>query len=110
MFNEVGNCVGIAFQGYSADEAENIGYVIPTPVIEHFLTDFRYCSCCHNLALRMLSSLCAESSGASAILQCQMQMYCELSRITTPAWLFIQEHCQSLQEVQLCCPADPDTF
>lgn len=42
MFNEVGECVGIAFQSLSGSDAENIGYVIPTPVIQHFLTDFRY--------------------------------------------------------------------
>ena len=32
-----GKLVGVAFQ--SLDEAENIGYVIPTPVVEHFLRD-----------------------------------------------------------------------
>jgi S1-C subfamily serine protease len=32
-----GKLVGIAFQ--SLEEAENIGYVIPTPVIQHFLQD-----------------------------------------------------------------------
>lgn len=42
MFNEVGECVGIAFQSLAGSDAENIGYVIPTPVIQHFLTDFRY--------------------------------------------------------------------
>jgi S1-C subfamily serine protease len=31
--------VGIAFQGYSGDVAQNVGYMIPTPVIRHFLTD-----------------------------------------------------------------------
>lgn len=41
VFNEVGECVGIAFQSLSGSDAENIGYVIPTPVIQHFLTDFR---------------------------------------------------------------------
>lgn len=41
VFNEVGECVGIAFQSLSSSDAENIGYVIPTPVIQHFLTDFR---------------------------------------------------------------------
>lgn len=42
VFNEVGECVGIAFQSLAGSDAENIGYVIPTPVIQHFLTDFRY--------------------------------------------------------------------
>jgi S1-C subfamily serine protease len=32
-----GKLAGIAFQ--SLDEAENIGYVIPTPVVQHFLRD-----------------------------------------------------------------------
>ena len=41
MFNGMGQCVGIAFQSMSGSEAENIGYVIPTPVIHHFLTDYR---------------------------------------------------------------------
>jgi S1-C subfamily serine protease len=31
--------VGVAFQGYSGDVAQNVGYMIPTPVIERFLTD-----------------------------------------------------------------------
>lgn len=37
--------VGVAFQGYSGDVAQNVGYMIPTPVIKHFLqdvTDGRY--------------------------------------------------------------------
>ncbi len=40
MFSEHGDCIGIAFQSYAGSDAENIGYVIPTPVIEHFLTDY----------------------------------------------------------------------
>ncbi|KAK9830697.1 hypothetical protein WJX74_002951 [Apatococcus lobatus] len=39
-FNGRGQCVGIAFQSLKHDEAENIGYVIPQPVIEHFISDF----------------------------------------------------------------------
>uniref|UniRef100_A0A061QUQ1 Protease do-like 9 isoform 1 n=2 Tax=Tetraselmis sp. GSL018 TaxID=582737 RepID=A0A061QUQ1_9CHLO len=39
VFNQMGECVGIAFQSLTG-EVENIGYVIPTPVIFHFLTDF----------------------------------------------------------------------
>jgi len=31
--------VGVAFQGYTF--AQNIGYIIPTPIIKHFLKDFR---------------------------------------------------------------------
>ncbi|CAM8980589.1 unnamed protein product [Rhodiola kirilowii] len=39
-FNDQGKCVGIAFQSLKNDDAENIGYVIPTPVIIHFIKDF----------------------------------------------------------------------
>ena len=56
MFNEVGECVGIAFQSLSGSEAENIGYVIPTPVIQHFLTDFRYNSLGDSLCFECRSS------------------------------------------------------
>eukprot|EP00922_Rhytidocystis_sp_ex-Travisia-forbesii_P065142 GHVS01096823.1.p1 GENE.GHVS01096823.1~~GHVS01096823.1.p1 ORF type:complete len:492 (-),score=63.39 GHVS01096823.1:71-1546(-) len=34
-----GKVVGVAFQGY--DDAQNIGYIVPTPVIEHFLNDMQ---------------------------------------------------------------------
>ncbi|KAG2443617.1 hypothetical protein HXX76_001968 [Chlamydomonas incerta] len=39
-FNDDGQCVGIAFQSLKHEDAENIGYIIPTPVIHHFLTDY----------------------------------------------------------------------
>eukprot|EP00884_Botryococcus_braunii_P012079 jgi/Botrbrau1/20872/Bobra.0135s0007.1 len=39
-FNSRGECVGIAFQSLRHEDAENIGYVIPNPVMEHFLNDF----------------------------------------------------------------------
>ncbi|CAM6127525.1 unnamed protein product [Calypogeia fissa] len=39
-FDDDGECVGIAFQSIDASDAENIGYVIPTPVIMHFLYDY----------------------------------------------------------------------
>lgn len=37
-----GNCIGVAFQNLSGDEdgAENIGYVIPSEVVLHFLEDY----------------------------------------------------------------------
>lgn len=41
VFNQAGECVGIAFQSLASGDAENIGYVIPTPVIDHFLTDYQ---------------------------------------------------------------------
>lgn len=34
-----GKVVGVAFQGYSGDVAQNVGYMIPTPVIQRFLQD-----------------------------------------------------------------------
>jgi S1-C subfamily serine protease len=34
-----GKVVGVAFQGFSGDVAQNVGYMIPTPVIGHFLQD-----------------------------------------------------------------------
>ena len=34
-----GKVVGVAFQGYSGDVAQNVGFMIPTPVIGRFLTD-----------------------------------------------------------------------
>ncbi|KAF7838354.1 Protease Do-like 9 [Senna tora] len=39
-FNDKGNCVGIAFQSLKNEDVENIGYVIPTPVIMHFIQDY----------------------------------------------------------------------
>ncbi|XP_010254417.1 PREDICTED: protease Do-like 9 isoform X2 [Nelumbo nucifera] len=39
-FNDKGNCVGIAFQSLKHEDVENIGYVIPTPVIMHFIIDY----------------------------------------------------------------------
>jgi S1-C subfamily serine protease len=39
-FNDQGKCVGIAFQSLKHEDAENIGYVIPTPVIKHFIQDY----------------------------------------------------------------------
>uniref|UniRef100_A0A2P2MRP9 Protease Do-like 9 n=1 Tax=Rhizophora mucronata TaxID=61149 RepID=A0A2P2MRP9_RHIMU len=39
-FNDRGKCVGIAFQSLKHEDVENIGYVIPTPVIIHFIQDY----------------------------------------------------------------------
>jgi len=37
-----GHCVGVAFQNMSGDEdgAENIGYIIPSKIVNHFLEDY----------------------------------------------------------------------
>ncbi|KAG5567657.1 hypothetical protein RHGRI_003004 [Rhododendron griersonianum] len=40
-FNDQGECIGVAFQVYRSDDAENIGYVIPTTVVSHFLDDYK---------------------------------------------------------------------
>jgi S1-C subfamily serine protease len=34
-----GKVVGVAFQGYSGDVAQNVGFMIPAPVIKRFLAD-----------------------------------------------------------------------
>ncbi len=34
-----GRVVGVAFQGYSGNVAQNVGYMIPTPVIDRFVKD-----------------------------------------------------------------------
>nr|DAD34649.1 TPA_asm: hypothetical protein HUJ06_005289 [Nelumbo nucifera] len=39
-FNDKGHCVGIAFQSLKHEIADNIGYVIPTPVVMHFIQDY----------------------------------------------------------------------
>ncbi|XP_044494066.1 protease Do-like 2, chloroplastic [Mangifera indica] len=39
-FNDRGECIGVAFQVYRSEEVENIGYVIPTTVVSHFLNDY----------------------------------------------------------------------
>lgn len=39
-FNDQGECIGVAFQVYRSEDAENIGYVIPSTVVSHFLTDY----------------------------------------------------------------------
>ena len=34
-------CVGVAFQSLKDGETENIGYIIPTEIVRHFLEDFK---------------------------------------------------------------------
>ena len=36
---QAGKVVGVAFQGYSGDVAQNVGYMIPTSVVRRFLKD-----------------------------------------------------------------------
>ncbi|KAG2424070.1 hypothetical protein HYH02_015249 [Chlamydomonas schloesseri] len=40
VFNRACQCVGIAFQALVGSDVENVGYVIPTPVVAHFLDDY----------------------------------------------------------------------
>ncbi|KAK1357019.1 protease Do-like 2, chloroplastic [Heracleum sosnowskyi] len=39
-FNDQGECIGVAFQVFRSENTENIGYVIPTTVVSHFLDDY----------------------------------------------------------------------
>ncbi|XP_074588413.1 protease Do-like 2, chloroplastic [Curcuma longa] len=39
-FNDRGECIGVAFQVFRSEDTENIGYVIPTTVVSHFLDDY----------------------------------------------------------------------
>lgn len=41
MFSSKGDCVGIAFQKATESGVDNIGYVIPVPVLFHFLDDYK---------------------------------------------------------------------
>lgn len=48
-----GKVVGVAFQGYSGDVAQNVGYMIPTPVIGRFLADVKDGSYDHYMDLAL---------------------------------------------------------
>ncbi|KAI3946457.1 hypothetical protein MKX01_017673 [Papaver californicum] len=39
-FSDKGKCVGIAFQTIKREDVENMGYVIPTTVVMHFIEDY----------------------------------------------------------------------
>ncbi|KAI3913280.1 hypothetical protein MKW92_010017 [Papaver armeniacum] len=39
-FSDKGKCVGIAFQSSANKDVENMGYVIPTAVVMHFIQDY----------------------------------------------------------------------
>ncbi|KAI3941515.1 hypothetical protein MKW92_045296 [Papaver armeniacum] len=39
-FNDKGKCVAIAFQTIKREDVENMGYVIPTTVVMHFIEDY----------------------------------------------------------------------
>lgn len=51
-----GRVVGVAFQGYSGDLAQNVGYMIPTPVISRFLRDIEDGSYDHYVDLALFYS------------------------------------------------------
>ena len=36
-----GKVIGVAFQGYSGAVAQNVGYIIPGPVVARFLEDIK---------------------------------------------------------------------
>ncbi len=70
-----GKVVGVAFQGYSGEVAQNVGYMIPTPVIRRFLKDIsdgqydRYMDLAisyhslHNPAMRQALGLTDDDTG-----------------------------------------------
>ncbi|KAG5190607.1 trypsin-like cysteine/serine peptidase domain-containing protein [Tribonema minus] len=41
VVNDAGEVVGVAFQSLEGDDVENIGYVVPVNVLQHFLEDVR---------------------------------------------------------------------
>lgn len=41
VFGEDGDVVGLAFQSYASEDVENMGFVIPTSVVRHFLESVR---------------------------------------------------------------------
>mmetsp|Transcript_74603 Transcript_74603/g.131957 ORF Transcript_74603/g.131957 Transcript_74603/m.131957 type:complete len:555 (-) Transcript_74603:132-1796(-) len=47
VVDEKGRCVGVAFQNLSGEDdgAENIGYIIPTEILMHFIEDYRRNGC-----------------------------------------------------------------
>ena len=38
-FDDKGMCIGVAFQSLAREEADGIGYIVPEPVVSHFLHD-----------------------------------------------------------------------
>ena len=40
VFNIHGDCVGIAFEKLRGSRVEGVGYIIPIPVLHHFLEDY----------------------------------------------------------------------
>jgi S1-C subfamily serine protease len=51
-----GKVVGVAFQGFRGDVAQNVGYMIPTPVIQRFLKDIESGSYDHYMDLAITYS------------------------------------------------------
>lgn len=45
MGKKTGRCVLTLFSGGQGEDAENIGYVIPVDVVQHFITDFERNGC-----------------------------------------------------------------
>jgi len=75
-FNDTHECVGVAFQSLKDGQTENIGYIIPTEVVMHFLTDVErhgsytgFCELslemqrCENSSLRAHAKMPPKSSG-----------------------------------------------
>eukprot|EP00043_Microstomoeca_roanoka_P005913 m.58869 g.58869 ORF g.58869 m.58869 type:complete len:609 (-) comp13185_c0_seq1:171-1997(-) len=79
VFRENGKVIGVAFSGY-AGSADNIGYIIPYPVIKNFLEDFArlgvsdgVCDLgftyevCENEAMQRMLKLTGDYSGVHVI-------------------------------------------
>jgi len=75
-FSSENSCVGIAFQSLKDGQTENIGYVIPTTVVQHFLDDVKrngrylgFCELgielqrCENASLRAQCGMGGKHSG-----------------------------------------------
>ncbi|EGD79346.1 hypothetical protein PTSG_09760 [Salpingoeca rosetta] len=79
VFRENGKVVGVAFSGY-AGAADNIGYIIPYPVIKNFLEDYErrgtsdgVCDLgfsyelCENQAMQKMLKLAGDKSGVRIV-------------------------------------------
>mmetsp|Transcript_8529 Transcript_8529/g.21862 ORF Transcript_8529/g.21862 Transcript_8529/m.21862 type:complete len:513 (+) Transcript_8529:51-1589(+) len=75
-FGESHQCIGVAFQSLKDGTSENIGYIIPTQVVSHFLADVQrnkrytgFCELgvdlqrCENPSLRVMAKMGSKATG-----------------------------------------------
>jgi S1-C subfamily serine protease len=84
VYDQDGKLVGVAFQSYAGSEMENVGWIIPTTVVAHFLRDYerneaytgfpqlgitwqRLESDAHKTRLAMTARSCIIHAAASAV-------------------------------------------